>query len=238
MDKFESLENEIWVDAKSFTTDYSGHYIVSNLGRCYNCKTKRFVGHWANGYWHINLSKNGRNETMMVGRLMLISFNIPIPKHLQGLTTNKLQSMHLDGDSHNNSLSNLAWGDAKENCNEVNWKIRQSEEQKGKWYSEEYRKRMSEVHKGKHHSEEAKRKIGEAMKGKLHSEETKIKMSEAKKKPIIQYSKYGEFLKEWDSALLVEKEVGIYKSSISACARGKRPTAGGFIWKYKKEEAV
>ena len=39
--------------------------------------------------------------------------------------------MHLDGDSHNNNLSNFAWGDNKENQDEVNCKRRKSEAKKG-----------------------------------------------------------------------------------------------------------
>ena len=64
---------------------------------------------------------------------------------------------------------------------------------KGKKYSEEYRKKLSEAHKGKpgnflgkHHSEETKRKISKALKGKdnhqlgkHHSEETKQRLRKA-----------------------------------------------------------
>lgn len=191
--EFIALENERWVWAKTFNGDYS-HYLVSDMGRCWNCKTKQFVGHWLNGYWTVCLSKSRKEtECLMVGRLMLISFGIPIPEHLKDLPTNKVHCMHLDGDSTNNNLSNFAWGDSNENANEEN-AIR----------------RKSEAHKGKF--------------GKEHQ----------KSKQIIQYTKYGEFIKEWDCMTDVERELGINHSSISACARGKRPTAGGYIWKYKE----
>lgn len=40
---------------------------------------------------------------------------------------------------------------------------------------------------------------------------------------------------EFDSASLAAKSVGINKSLISACCKGKRKTAGGFVWKYKSK---
>ena len=53
-------------------------------------------------------------------------------------------------------------------------------------------------------------------------------------KPVIQYSKSGEFIKEWKSVTDVENELKIYHSNISACCRGKLKSAGGYVWKYKK----
>jgi len=35
---------------------------------------------------------------------------------------------------------------------------------------------------------------------------------------------------------LANKEIGIDKSQISCCCKGKNKTAGGFKWKYKKEK--
>ena len=34
----------------------------------------------------------------------------------------------------------------------------------------------------------------------------------------------------------VERELGIAHNSISACCRGKRKSAGDFIWRYLEEE--
>ena len=54
---------------------------------------------------------------------------------------------------------------------------------------------------------------------------------------ILQYSKSGEFIREWQSAAEVERELNISHSNIIQCCRGnpKHTTAGGFIWKYKEE---
>ena len=52
-------------------------------------------------------------------------------------------------------------------------------------------------------------------------------------KPVLQYSKEGNFIKEWPSMMKVERELGIHNSSISMCCLEKLKSAGGFIWKYK-----
>lgn len=229
MDKFESLENEIWVDAKSFTTDYSGHYIVSNLGRCWSFKSDKFVGSWSNdGHWNVCLSNNEKEtETMMIGRLMLISFGVEIPEHLKDLPTSKLHCMHLDGDSHNNHLENFQWGNNRENANEINARIRKSEAKKGD----------NHPMYGKHHTEETKRKMSEARKGDKCYWYGKYGKDCPNSKPILQYTLSGEFIKEWNCAMDASIELGINYSNMSSCASGKRPSAGGYIWKHKEEVA-
>ena len=53
---------------------------------------------------------------------------------------------------------------------------------------------------------------------------------------ILQYSKSGEFIKEWPSALEVKRVLGINNSHIIACCKGKRKSSGGFIWRYKEKD--
>ena len=53
---------------------------------------------------------------------------------------------------------------------------------------------------------------------------------------ILQYSKSGEFIKEWQGALEVERELNINHSNIAACCKCKRNFAGGFIWRYKEKD--
>ena len=53
------------------------------------------------------------------------------------------------------------------------------------------------------------------------------------KKPIIQYTKNGLPVKEWESAKQIKKELGF---RISSCLRKRYKTSGGFIWKYKKDK--
>ena len=52
------------------------------------------------------------------------------------------------------------------------------------------------------------------------------------KKPILQFSLDGEFIREWECANDVGKEV---QSNISKCLKGNRKSAYGFIWKFKED---
>ena len=52
---------------------------------------------------------------------------------------------------------------------------------------------------------------------------------------ILQYSKSGEFIREWQGAREVERVLGIANSHIIDCCKGRYKSAYGFIWKYKEE---
>ena len=58
------------------------------------------------------------------------------------------------------------------------------------------------------------------------------KVSNSLKIPILQYDLDGNFIREWNSATDVGREV---HSHICACARGKLSTAYGYKWKYKRD---
>lgn len=58
----------------------------------------------------------------------------------------------------------------------------------------------------------------------------------SRSKPILQYSKSGEFIREWQGSREVERVLGIYNTSIIQCCKGNRKSAGGFIWKYKEKD--
>lgn len=49
---------------------------------------------------------------------------------------------------------------------------------------------------------------------------------------IIQFSLNWEFIKKWYWAKDIERNLKIWNSSIISCCKGRRKTAGGFIWKY------
>lgn len=69
-------------------------------------------------------------------------------------------------------------------------------------------------------------------KGVPRSEATKKAIGEANSKKILQYTKFGEFVREWQSAMEAQRELGIAQSNICNCCNGKRPYAGGYVWKY------
>ena len=92
-------------------------------------------------------------------------------------------------------------------------------------HSEESKKRMSEC------------KIGEnnPLFGKHLSEEHKKKLSDSQpKKPVLQYSKTGEFIAEYQSIIDAERQTGCNNSHICDCCKGKYKSTGGYIWKYKE----
>lgn len=60
--------------------------------------------------------------------------------------------------------------------------------------------------------------------------------NERASKKILQYSKSGDFIREWQSAAEVERVLDICSSNITKCCKGKRKSSGGFIWIYKEED--
>mgnify|MGYP001773731241 CR=1 FL=1 len=84
---------------------------------------------------------------------------------------------------------------------------------------EAHKKAISEAQRGIPLSEAHKKAISDAMKG-------------VNAKKILQFTKSGEFIKDWQSAYEAERELGIAQSNICRCCNGKYKSAGGFIWKY------
>lgn len=71
-------------------------------------------------------------------------------------------------------------------------------------------------------------------KGKKHKTSTIQKMRDNTpvKKKVLQYTKEGELIKEWDSAANAIRSVGV---QIYSALHGYNQTAAGFVWKYKNE---
>lgn len=51
-------------------------------------------------------------------------------------------------------------------------------------------------------------------------------------KKVAQYTKNNELVKVWNSTREVEYTFGFRHENIASCARGKRKSAYGYIWKY------
>jgi hypothetical protein len=96
------------------------------------------------------------------------------------------------------------------------------------------------------HTEEWKRQHSERQIGKKKkplSQEAKEKISKALKgreahwgKPVLQFDKQGNFIKEWPSAKSAKKETGA--KNVFEVASGYKnqiyKSSGGYIWKYKE----
>jgi group I intron endonuclease len=99
------------------------------------------------------------------------------------------------------------------------WKKQKDElknKMKSAWSNEETRRRHKEAC-----TEEVRRKMGAASRN-WHEQQPK--------RPILQLTPKGEFVKEWVSPMPAIKEYGNHVSSV---LNGKRPFCGGYIWRYK-----
>ncbi len=65
-----------------------------------------------------------------------------------------------------------------------------------------------------------------------------VRRDKAKEKPVLQFTKSGEFIKRFDSATQAANELGLNKASIGlVCMRKRRyKSTGGFIFRF--EEAI
>ena len=90
-------------------------------------------------------------------------------------------------------------------------------------------------------SEETKKKIKESLKiyyeNKPISEQHREAVRKRLSKPVVQYNKNGELIKEYSSIIEADRISGIKRSNIHNSITGKTKTAGGgFIWKYKNSD--
>lgn len=114
------MKDEIWKPIKG----YEGLYEVSNLGNVksldrirvyYNAKLKGKLlkqNETKKGYLCVRLYNNGISKSFPVHRLVALTFIENIE--------NKDQVDHIDGNCKNNTVNNLRWATAKENCNNPN----------------------------------------------------------------------------------------------------------------------
>jgi hypothetical protein len=66
----------------------------------------------------------------------------------------------------------------------------------------------------------------------------RLGLNKGKKIKVSQYTLDNVFIREYDSPTCVEIETGIFGTHIIGVCRGKRKTAGGYIWKYVDEYAL
>ena len=71
--------------------------------------------------------------------------------------------------------------------------------------------------------EEYKNRLSEKMKGRKRYNT----------KPVIQFNKNSEKIKDFSSVTEASKITGILISAIHQCLAGKSKSSGGFIWKYR-----
>lgn len=69
---------------------------------------------------------------------------------------------------------------------------------------------------------------------------TKVKSRENTRKicgkPVIQYTKDGQFVKRWECGIDIKRELGYDQANISACCLGKYKQAYGYVWKHEEKD--
>ena len=55
-------------------------------------------------------------------------------------------------------------------------------------------------------------------------------------KKVRQYSLNGAFIKEWESAMQIQRELGFNNSAISACCLNKQKQSYGYIWRHYDQD--
>ena len=91
--------------------NYEGVYAITEDGKVWSYRSKKFLKPKvkSNGYHEITLSIKNVKKSCLIHRLVAEAY-IPNPEHLP-------QVSHIDEDCTNNSVENLKWATAKENCN-------------------------------------------------------------------------------------------------------------------------
>lgn len=237
----QNLENEEWRVIKD-----NPDYEVSNLGRVRNVKNDYIlIGDNPYKDYHRVIIKR---HHYMAYRLVAKAFPEICGEWFEGC-----QVHHIDKNPGNNHADNLVVCTKKEHyAYHHDDRVEMSKRPR----TEEWKRKMREAavkrfsnkenhpHYGKPKTEETKRKIGEANRKRYNSlsdeeRETRNeiirKSREHLKKPVLQYTLDGQFIREWDSCLAVEKELGIKNGNISSCCKGKQKTAYGYIWRYKEK---
>ncbi len=105
----------------------------------------------------------------------------------------------------------------------------------GRKWSPSYREKVMAAramkphpNKGKTMSDEQKKKISQSKLG------TMCGADNHKTKPILQLTKDGLLIKQWESASAAARGLSLSTvANIASCALGKLKTSAGFIWKYK-----
>tara|TARA_R110000868_G_C10653520_1_gene745186 strand:+ start:89 stop:766 length:678 start_codon:yes stop_codon:yes gene_type:complete len=94
--------------------------------------------------------------------------------------------------------------------------------------------KISKIHTGMKKTEEAKLKQSAKIKGRISPNKGKTWTLEQKYKlgrPILQFDKDGNFIKEWPTTQEAKKELKI--KGITECLKNRAKTSGGYVWKYK-----
>lgn len=180
-----------------------GKYSVSDAGRIKNNYTQLILKSQIlkRGYELVHLWHNGKRKAFTIHRLVAIAF-IENPDD-KGMVD------HIDCNKLNNNVSNLRWATAKEN---------------GRYAAEN----------GLYINAAIKAKERMSIIGKKYAQQNKLNLLaevEKRKKPILQLTLDGTFIKEWPSIKQAERETKCY--NLRKVVSGEYSQSGGFRWALK-----
>lgn len=91
-------------------------------------------------------------------------------------------------------------------------------------------KKMREAQKGRKLSEERCKQLSLAKIGKYRGKDN------PNAKPIKQYTKGGEFIRDWSCTAEAARMLGVNAGSIYNCLAKRFKTGGGFVWEWLHEK--
>lgn len=188
--------------------DYKGLYQVSNLGRVKS--VKRYVKHYKGGVKSIS-ERILKLTNDSYGYLVI---------HLSKNGVGKMYKVHrLVAEAF------IPNQDNKPTVDHINTIKTDNRIENLRWATDTEQKK----------NELTKQHSSEAHKGEKTNFYGKYGKKHPNSKPVLQYDLDGNFIKEWECASQVQREINIISSNITSCCRGRYgfKTAGGYVWKYK-----
>jgi hypothetical protein len=91
-----------------------------------------------------------------------------------------------------------------------------------------------EIYWGKFYNSTSKENLNLVIGNNLLSED----VSKRFRKPVLQYTLEGEFIKEWESVAEASRNLGILETSIQKCCKGIRYRSKQFIFRFKENNKV
>ena len=219
---------EIWKDV----VGWEGFYLVSNLGNIRSLD--RMIGGSSSPNGRL---KKGRLRKLLIMDGKYISINLTDVKNkkstrnsvhvfvAQAFIENPLNKPcvnHIDGNKHNNHVSNLEWCTYKENSShaaKLGLRKPTVVSDKHKEALRQYQKKAKSLEKWQSNNKEKMREMA-------------LSASLGQVKSVNQFSIDGVFIKKWFSIAEASRGTNSSHKGISKCAKGKQETSGGFKWKY------
>lgn len=233
----ENLSNEIWKPLSSKFVNGTEGYFISSLGRVRNKKGRISSGYTTNnGYLRISIGR----IPYQLHRLVAQAF-LPNPKNCKVVN-------HKDGNKKNAKLDNLEWCTHHENITHAI----ETGLTKNKKSIIQYDLNMIKLNEFSS-IKEAESKLNISVKlisdccngrAKIakgfifkYKDDNNMNFNPKKlnTKAVIQFDLNMNQLAEFESIKTASSKLNINCSSISACCKRNRQTAGGFIFKFKDE---